>query len=120
MVHWKMYLCYCKIYLGAQLITRHAHSFSGLLVGETLFLIIGLFTDITVFSLIFFSPTTHPNHVGQQASRESLPSSLSGNVSEVGLSSTQGALGAPVVPQPSGSPAAAPAPVPATPSKVGR
>ncbi|GAA6228248.1 dynactin subunit 1-like isoform X3 [Lates japonicus] len=51
------------------------------------------------------------------ASRESLSSSLSGDVSEVGLSSHQGALGAPVVPQPSGSPAAAAAPVPATPSK---
>ncbi|GLD53619.1 dynactin subunit 1-like isoform X1 [Lates japonicus] len=53
-----------------------------------------------------------------KASRESLSSSLSGDVSEVGLSSHQGALGAPVVPQPSGSPAAAAAPVPATPSKV--
>ncbi|XP_022614107.1 dynactin subunit 1-like isoform X5 [Seriola dumerili] len=51
----------------------------------------------------------------KQASRESLSSSLSGDVSEVGLSSHQGALGAPVVPQPSGSPAAAA--VPATPSK---
>ncbi|XP_056225446.1 dynactin subunit 1-like isoform X6 [Seriola aureovittata] len=50
------------------------------------------------------------------ASRESLSSSLSGDVSEAGLSSHQGALGAPVVPQPSGSPAAAA--VPATPSKV--
>uniref|UniRef100_A0A8D3DN32 Dynactin subunit 1 n=1 Tax=Scophthalmus maximus TaxID=52904 RepID=A0A8D3DN32_SCOMX len=46
-----------------------------------------------------------------------LSSSLSGDVSEVGLSSHQGALGAPVVPQPSGSPAPAAAPVPATPSK---
>ncbi|XP_071333952.1 dynactin subunit 1-like isoform X6 [Trachinotus anak] len=53
-----------------------------------------------------------------KASRESLSTSLSGDVSEVGLSSHQGALGAPVVPQPSGSPAAASAPVPATPSKV--
>ncbi|XP_036967596.1 dynactin subunit 1-like isoform X6 [Acanthopagrus latus] len=53
----------------------------------------------------------------KQASRESLSSSLSGDVSEAGLSSHQGALGAPVVPQPSGSPAAAAAPVPATPSK---
>ncbi|XP_018540390.1 dynactin subunit 1 isoform X2 [Lates calcarifer] len=52
-----------------------------------------------------------------KASRESLSSSLSGDVSEVSLSSHQGALGAPVVPQPSGSPAAAAAPVPATPSK---
>ncbi|XP_022614106.1 dynactin subunit 1-like isoform X4 [Seriola dumerili] len=51
----------------------------------------------------------------KKASRESLSSSLSGDVSEVGLSSHQGALGAPVVPQPSGSPAAAA--VPATPSK---
>lgn len=58
---------------------------------------------------------TH-TRVGQQASRESLTSSLSGDVSEAGLSSTQGALGAPVMPQPS---AAAPAPVPATTSKVG-
>ncbi|XP_073330707.1 dynactin subunit 1-like isoform X4 [Pagrus major] len=53
----------------------------------------------------------------KKASRESLSSSLSGDVSEAGLSSHQGALGAPVVPQPSGSPAAAAAPVPATPSK---
>uniref|UniRef100_A0A3Q2Q047 Dynactin subunit 1 n=1 Tax=Fundulus heteroclitus TaxID=8078 RepID=A0A3Q2Q047_FUNHE len=40
-----------------------------------------------------------------------------GNVSEAGLSSPQGALGAPVTPQPSGSPAAAATPAPATPSK---
>ncbi|XP_030285940.1 dynactin subunit 1-like isoform X7 [Sparus aurata] len=53
----------------------------------------------------------------KQASRESLSSSLSGDVSEAGLSSHQGALGAPVVPQPSGSPAAVAAAVPATPSK---
>ncbi|XP_063326256.1 dynactin subunit 1-like isoform X1 [Pelmatolapia mariae] len=53
-----------------------------------------------------------------KASRESLASSLSGDVSEAGLSSQQGALGAPVIPQPSGSPAAAAASVPATPSKV--
>ncbi|XP_024143283.1 dynactin subunit 1 isoform X3 [Oryzias melastigma] len=48
------------------------------------------------------------------ASRESLASSHSGDLSEVSLASQQGALGAPVVPQPSGSPAAA---APATPSK---
>ncbi|XP_040887102.1 dynactin subunit 1-like isoform X4 [Toxotes jaculatrix] len=53
----------------------------------------------------------------KKASRETLSSSLSGDVSEVGLSSHQGALGAPVVPQPSGSPAASTAPVQATPSK---
>ncbi|XP_035813546.1 dynactin subunit 1 isoform X7 [Amphiprion ocellaris] len=53
----------------------------------------------------------------KQASRESLSTSLSGDVSEAGLSSQQGALGAPVVPQPSGSPAAAATAVPATPSK---
>ncbi|XP_044039420.1 dynactin subunit 1-like isoform X6 [Siniperca chuatsi] len=53
-----------------------------------------------------------------RASRESLSSSLSGDVSETGFSSHQGALGAPVMPQPSGSPAAMAAPVPATPSKV--
>ncbi|XP_044039418.1 dynactin subunit 1-like isoform X4 [Siniperca chuatsi] len=52
-----------------------------------------------------------------RASRESLSSSLSGDVSETGFSSHQGALGAPVMPQPSGSPAAMAAPVPATPSK---
>ncbi|KAF7229833.1 transcript variant X3 [Nothobranchius furzeri] len=52
----------------------------------------------------------------QQASRESLSSSLSGDVSETSLSSQQGALGAPVTPQPSGSPPPA-ALVPATPSK---
>ncbi|XP_055363103.1 dynactin subunit 1-like isoform X2 [Betta splendens] len=51
------------------------------------------------------------------ASRESLSSSLSGDVSEASLSH-QGALGAPVVPQPSGTPAAAVATVPATPSKA--
>ncbi|XP_044039425.1 dynactin subunit 1-like isoform X9 [Siniperca chuatsi] len=54
----------------------------------------------------------------KKASRESLSSSLSGDVSETGFSSHQGALGAPVMPQPSGSPAAMAAPVPATPSKV--
>ncbi|XP_026189234.1 dynactin subunit 1-like isoform X5 [Mastacembelus armatus] len=53
----------------------------------------------------------------KKASRESLSSSLSGDVSEAGLSPHQGALGAPVVPQPSGSPAATATPVPATPSK---
>ncbi|XP_069374713.1 dynactin subunit 1 isoform X15 [Paralichthys olivaceus] len=52
-----------------------------------------------------------------KTSRESLSSSLSGDVSEVGLTSHQGALGAPIVPQPSGSPAPVAAPVPATPSK---
>ncbi|XP_055363106.1 dynactin subunit 1-like isoform X6 [Betta splendens] len=52
-----------------------------------------------------------------KASRESLSSSLSGDVSEASLSH-QGALGAPVVPQPSGTPAAAVATVPATPSKA--
>ncbi|XP_035861589.1 dynactin subunit 1-like isoform X8 [Sander lucioperca] len=51
-----------------------------------------------------------------KASRESL-SHLSGDVSEASLSSHQGALGAPVIPQPSGSPAAVAVPVPATPSK---
>uniref|UniRef100_A0A8C4ED02 Dynactin subunit 1 n=1 Tax=Dicentrarchus labrax TaxID=13489 RepID=A0A8C4ED02_DICLA len=53
----------------------------------------------------------------KKTSRESLSTSLSGDVSEVGLSSHQGALGAPVMPQPSGSPAAAAAAIPATPSK---
>ncbi|XP_035861590.1 dynactin subunit 1-like isoform X10 [Sander lucioperca] len=52
----------------------------------------------------------------KKASRESL-SHLSGDVSEASLSSHQGALGAPVIPQPSGSPAAVAVPVPATPSK---
>ncbi|XP_078792410.1 dynactin subunit 1 isoform X20 [Oryzias latipes] len=51
----------------------------------------------------------------KKASRESLSSSHSGDLSEASLHSQQGALGAPVVPQPSGSPAAA---APATPSKV--
>uniref|UniRef100_A0A8C5H8N1 Dynactin subunit 1 n=2 Tax=Gouania willdenowi TaxID=441366 RepID=A0A8C5H8N1_GOUWI len=55
----------------------------------------------------------------KQGSRESLSTSLSGDVSEVGLSMQQGALAAPVVPQPSSSSAAAAAStVPATPSKV--
>ncbi|XP_034424528.1 dynactin subunit 1-like isoform X6 [Hippoglossus hippoglossus] len=53
-----------------------------------------------------------------KTSRESLSSSLSGDVSEVGVSSHQGALGAPIVPQPSGSPAPVASPVPATPSKA--
>ncbi|XP_011604902.1 dynactin subunit 1-like isoform X3 [Takifugu rubripes] len=48
------------------------------------------------------------------ASRESLPSALS-DVSETVVPPTQAALAAPVVPQPSGTPA--PAAVPATPSK---
>lgn len=91
------------------------------------FLIIVLFTDIqmlnthlslSVSSLIFLLSTLSNTYL-RQASRESLSSSLSGDVSEAGLSSTQGALGAPVMPQPSGSHAAVPAPVPATPSKVG-
>uniref|UniRef100_A0A3B4VHK7 Dynactin subunit 1 n=1 Tax=Seriola dumerili TaxID=41447 RepID=A0A3B4VHK7_SERDU len=47
-----------------------------------------------------------PRHKGEPGP-QFLSSSLSGDVSEVGLSSHQGALGAPVVPQPSGSPAAA-------------
>ncbi|XP_034424529.1 dynactin subunit 1-like isoform X7 [Hippoglossus hippoglossus] len=54
----------------------------------------------------------------KKTSRESLSSSLSGDVSEVGVSSHQGALGAPIVPQPSGSPAPVASPVPATPSKA--
>ncbi|KAM8899114.1 dynactin subunit 1-like isoform 2-T2 [Spinachia spinachia] len=52
--------------------------------------------------------------IPKNASRESLASSLSGDVSEAGH---QGALGAPVTPQPSGSPATMAAPAPATPSK---
>ncbi|KAM3857819.1 dynactin subunit 1-like [Diretmus argenteus] len=52
-----------------------------------------------------------------QTPRTGFTSSLSGDVSEAGLSS-QGALGAPVIPQPSGSMAAAATPAPATPSKV--
>uniref|UniRef100_A0A7N6B1P1 Dynactin subunit 1 n=1 Tax=Anabas testudineus TaxID=64144 RepID=A0A7N6B1P1_ANATE len=51
------------------------------------------------------------------ASRENLSSSLSGDVSEASLSSHQATLGAPVVPQPSGSPAAVAASGLATPSK---
>ncbi|XP_034757049.1 dynactin subunit 1-like isoform X6 [Etheostoma cragini] len=52
----------------------------------------------------------------KKASRESL-SHLSGDVSEVALSPHQGALGAPVIPQPGGSPAAVAVLVPPTPSK---
>uniref|UniRef100_A0A7N8Y5M9 Dynactin subunit 1 n=1 Tax=Mastacembelus armatus TaxID=205130 RepID=A0A7N8Y5M9_9TELE len=72
-----------------------------------------------VFDLGSFSPDQYLIHtfICHQASRESLSSSLSGDVSEAGLSPHQGALGAPVVPQPSGSPAATATPVPATPSK---
>ncbi|XP_034532295.1 dynactin subunit 1-like isoform X5 [Notolabrus celidotus] len=53
----------------------------------------------------------------KQASRESLSSSVLGDVSEAGLSSHQGPLGAPVMPQPSVSPSAA-SQGPSTPSKV--
>ncbi|XP_034532296.1 dynactin subunit 1-like isoform X6 [Notolabrus celidotus] len=52
----------------------------------------------------------------KQASRESLSSSVLGDVSEAGLSSHQGPLGAPVMPQPSVSPSAA-SQGPSTPSK---
>lgn len=62
-------------------------------------------------NLLVFVLTT-----SMQASRESLPSALS-DVSETVVPPTQAALVAPVVPQPSGTPA--PAAVPATPSKVG-
>ncbi|KAK5848550.1 hypothetical protein PBY51_006154 [Eleginops maclovinus] len=53
-----------------------------------------------------------------KSSRESLSTSLSGDVSEAGLPSHPAALGAPVMPQPSGSPAATAAAIPSTPSKV--
>ncbi|KAK1889640.1 Dynactin subunit 1 [Dissostichus eleginoides] len=53
-----------------------------------------------------------------KASRESLSTSLSGDVSEAAHPSHPAALGAPVMPQPSGSPAASAAAVPATASKV--
>ncbi|XP_034532294.1 dynactin subunit 1-like isoform X4 [Notolabrus celidotus] len=53
----------------------------------------------------------------KKASRESLSSSVLGDVSEAGLSSHQGPLGAPVMPQPSVSPSAA-SQGPSTPSKV--
>lgn len=76
------------------------------------------FSLFLCFIPLLLLPPSH-TFVGQQASRESLASSLSGDVSEAGLSSHQGALGAPVMPQPSGSPAAAAASVTATPSKVG-
>ncbi|XP_056298596.1 dynactin subunit 1-like isoform X5 [Pseudoliparis swirei] len=52
------------------------------------------------------------------ASRESLTSPLSGDVSEASPPPNPGALAAPVVPQPGGSPAAVAAPVPAPLSKV--
>lgn len=67
--------------------------------------------------LLFLS--SHPTILCCQASRENLSSSLSGDVSEASLSSHQATLGAPVVPQPSGSPAAVAASGLATPSKVG-
>ncbi|XP_029944150.1 dynactin subunit 1-like isoform X2 [Salarias fasciatus] len=53
----------------------------------------------------------------KKASRDSLSAALP-DVSEAGLPSQQGALAAPVVPQPSGSPAAPAASAPATPSKA--
>uniref|UniRef100_A0A3Q1IZW2 Dynactin subunit 1 n=1 Tax=Anabas testudineus TaxID=64144 RepID=A0A3Q1IZW2_ANATE len=65
--------------------------------------------------LLFLS--SHPTILCCQASRENLSSSLSGDVSEASLSSHQATLGAPVVPQPSGSPAAVAASGLATPSK---
>lgn len=115
--------------LGRWILFKLAQAESILLLLVSLWeklLFIWLFTDsqvsfLSLSSLIFLFSTlfnTHP-FIGQQASRESLSSSLSGDVSEAGLSSTQGAFGAPVTPQPSGSPAAAAAPVSATPSKVG-
>ncbi|KAJ4949658.1 hypothetical protein JOQ06_021167 [Pogonophryne albipinna] len=52
-----------------------------------------------------------------KASRESLSTSLSGDVSEAAHPSHPAALGAPVMPQPSGSTAASAAAGPATPSK---
>ncbi|XP_017283531.1 dynactin subunit 1-like isoform X7 [Kryptolebias marmoratus] len=61
-------------------------------------------------------PTKQTSANIKKASRESLSPSLSGDVSEVSLSSQQGALGAPATPQLGGSPAAAA--VQATPSKV--
>nr|XP_033465554.1 dynactin subunit 1-like isoform X3 [Epinephelus lanceolatus] len=72
-------------------------------------------TPATSLPSLLLRPSGRPS-LSLTASRESLPSSLS-DVSEAGLSSHQGALGAPVMPQPSGSPAAVAAPVPATPSK---
>nr|XP_033934391.1 dynactin subunit 1-like [Pseudochaenichthys georgianus] len=55
---------------------------------------------------------------GHQASRESLSSSLSGDVGEAAHPSHPAALGAPGMPQPSGSTAASAAAGPATPSRV--
>ncbi|XP_053716592.1 dynactin subunit 1-like isoform X3 [Synchiropus splendidus] len=76
-------------------------------------------TPATSLPTLLIRSPAHPNML-LRASRENLTSSLSGDVSEAGLSSNQGALGAPMVPQPSGTPAAAPvaSTVPATPSKV--
>ncbi|XP_019123458.2 dynactin subunit 1 isoform X2 [Larimichthys crocea] len=73
-------------------------------------------TPATSLPSLLLRPTGRTS-LSLRASRESLASSLSGDVSEAGLSSHQGALGAPVMPQPSGSPAAAAASVTATPSK---
>lgn len=80
---------------------------------------LGVKVGLSKINLLICSLTHSFFFLNQQASRESLSSSLSGDVSEVSLSSQQGALGAPVTPQPSGSPAAMAPQVPATPSKVG-
>ncbi|XP_068163809.1 dynactin subunit 1-like isoform X3 [Antennarius striatus] len=76
----------------------------------------GRLTPATSLPSLLLRPSSKSS-LPLRASRESLASSLSGDVSEAGLSSHQGALGAPVVPQPGGSPAAAAAPVAATPTK---
>ncbi|XP_068611754.1 dynactin subunit 1-like [Brachionichthys hirsutus] len=76
----------------------------------------GHLTPATSLPSLLLQPSTRSS-LPLRASRESLTPSLSGDVSEAGLPSHQGALGAPVVPQPGGSPAAVAAPVPATPSK---
>ncbi|KAK5848551.1 hypothetical protein PBY51_006154 [Eleginops maclovinus] len=79
----------------------------------------GRLTPATSLPSLLIRPTIRSNlPLPLMSSRESLSTSLSGDVSEAGLPSHPAALGAPVMPQPSGSPAATAAAIPSTPSKV--
>ncbi|KAL3046591.1 hypothetical protein OYC64_004556 [Pagothenia borchgrevinki] len=78
----------------------------------------GRLTPATSLPSLLIRPSVRSNLQPLMASRESLSTSLSGDVSEAAHPSHPAALGAPVMPQPSGSTAASAAAVPATPSKV--
>ncbi|XP_034532292.1 dynactin subunit 1-like isoform X2 [Notolabrus celidotus] len=75
----------------------------------------GRLMPATSLPSLLIRPSGRPS-LSPMASRESLSSSVLGDVSEAGLSSHQGPLGAPVMPQPSVSPSAA-SQGPSTPSK---